>query len=72
MLWAGADPYVKGPDSPNRKSDPEGDTSALELAAIYDHFDVFKLRQVRLDPKKLGALDLLRDACYSDPTTNPR
>ncbi|NWG04302.1 MAG: ankyrin repeat domain-containing protein [Syntrophaceae bacterium] len=66
MLWAGADPYAKGPDSPDRKSDPEADASALELAAIYDHFDIFKLRQVRLDPNKPGACDLLRSACYSE------
>ena len=66
MLWAGADPYAKGSDSPDRKSHPEEDASALELAAIYDHFDIFKLRQVRLDPKKPGALNLLRNACYSE------
>ena len=65
MLWAGADPYAKGPDSPDRRLDPEGNASALELAAIFDHFDVFKLRQVRLDPNKPGASNLLRNACYS-------
>lgn len=72
MLWAGADPYAKGPDSPDRKSDPEADASALELAAIYDHFDIFKLRQVRLGPNKPGAYDLLRNACYSEKPDLPK
>jgi hypothetical protein len=31
MLWGGADPYAKGPDSPDRGPDREGDSSALEL-----------------------------------------
>ena len=66
MLWAGADPYAKGPDSPDHEPHPEEASNALELAAIFDHFDVFKLRQVRLDPDKPGALDLLRNACYSE------
>jgi hypothetical protein len=66
MLWAGADAYAKGPDSPDRESDPEGDASALELAAVFEHFEIFKLKQIRLDPCKPGALGILQNACYSE------
>jgi hypothetical protein len=66
MLWAGADPYAKGPDSPDRKPDSEGDSSALELAAIFEHFEIFKLKQIRLDPCKPGAIGILQNACYSE------
>lgn len=64
MLWAGADPFAKGPDSPD-KPDPDG-VSALELAAFRGHHDVFKLKQIRLDPGRPDAIDLLSSACFSD------
>jgi hypothetical protein len=64
MLWAGGDPHLKGPDSPH-DSDPDDYNSALELAAIYEHFDIFKLKAIRLDSKHPGAGELLRNACYN-------
>lgn len=64
LLWAGADPYSKGPDSPH-DDDPESFSSALELAAFYGHFEVFKLKKIRLEPKQSIAEDLLRNACFS-------
>lgn len=65
MLWAGADPYAKGPVGPDDLPDPEIDHSALELAAVYDHFEIFKMRQIRLDPKHPNAFGLVRQACYA-------
>jgi hypothetical protein len=41
LLWAGADPFAKGPDSSDE--DPDEDLCALEYAALYKHFDIFKL-----------------------------
>ena len=65
MLWAGADQYAKGPDSPEEEPDPENDYNALELAACYEHFEVFGLRRIRLDSKQEHAHDLIRVACYN-------
>jgi len=65
MLWAGADPYAKGPESPEEDPDPDYDKNALELAAFYEHFDVFKLRKIRLDPGHEHAHGLIRMACYN-------
>jgi len=65
MLWAGADPYTKGPDSWNEDPDPENDQNALELAAGYEHFDVFNLKQIRLDPDKPELKRILFEACHA-------
>jgi hypothetical protein len=65
MLWAGADPYAKGLDSPGEEPDPDEDISALEYAALRDHLDIFKLKQIQLDPKHPIANDLLQYACWS-------
>lgn len=47
MLWAGADPYARGSELPNGKlDDEESGLSALELAAIYKHYDVLKVRGI--------------------------
>ena len=64
MLWAGADPYAKGLDSPGEEPDPDEDISALEYAALRGHLDIFKLKQIRLDPKHPIANDLLQYACW--------
>ncbi len=64
LLWAGADPYTKGPHSPN--DEPEDHVSALELAALYGHIDVFKLKGIHLDPSMPGSLDLLTNSCFGD------
>jgi hypothetical protein len=66
MLWAGADPFAKGMDSPFDKSDLEEYSSAMELAAFYGHHDIFKLKQIRLDPGRPDGLDLLRASCHGD------
>jgi ankyrin repeat protein len=65
MLWAGADPYSKGPDSWHEEPDPENDQNALELAAGYRHFDVFDLKKIRLDPSKPELKGLLLEACHA-------
>jgi ankyrin repeat protein len=68
MLWAGADPYSKGPDSPEGEPDPENDLNALEGAAFHGHLDIFKLRPIRLilDPKRPDARKLIEHACYAE------
>ncbi|MBU0991524.1 MAG: hypothetical protein KJ737_03430 [Proteobacteria bacterium] len=66
LLWAGADPFVKGPDSPDEDPDPEEDLCALEYAALYRHFDVFKLKKIKICPDLPIAGDLLQNACRAD------
>jgi hypothetical protein len=65
MLWAGADPYAKGPSSPDEDPDPESDCCALELAAIYDHPEIFKLKPIRTSLSVSNAEDLFHWACRS-------
>ena len=66
MLWAGADPYAKGPSYPDEKPDPESDISALELAALYNHFEIFKLKPIRESLAPSRVQDLLSWACEAD------
>lgn len=66
LLWAGADPFARGPDSPGEDPDPEEDLCALEYAALYKHFDIFKLKRVRISPDHPIASDLLENACRAD------
>ena len=66
MLWAGADPYAKGFDIDEIGHDPDKEKMcALEYAALYDHLDIFKLKQIKLDPKHPVAQSLLDYACFS-------
>jgi len=64
-LWAGADPHEKGPDAPNN-DDPDEYLSALELAALYGHYDIFKLKSIKLDPRHPHAADLFHNACHGE------
>jgi hypothetical protein len=54
MLWAGADPYKPGAEdySHDLPDEDESGHSALQLAALYNHFEVFNLKKVRLDPSQ--------------------
>jgi hypothetical protein len=55
MLWAGADPYAPGPEDEDkdRASDYCG-LSAIALAALHRHYDIFGIKQLRLNPKHPG------------------
>jgi len=64
-LWAGGDPYAKGPDSWHEEPDPENDQNALELAAGYEHFDIFSLKKIRLDPTNPELKGILLEACHA-------
>jgi len=64
LLWAGADPYEKGPDSAYDDSYPGEDLNALELAALFEHPEIFKLKRIQLDPKQPRAKGLLRQVCH--------
>lgn len=68
-LWAGADPYAKGPDFWDEGPESENDQNALELAAGYEHFDIFNLKKIRLDPEQPELEGLLREACRSKNST---
>ena len=63
LLWAGADPFAPGLSSPDevRDSYDEG-LSALGFAVLYEHFDIFKLKQVKLDPNHPRIRDVLKYA----------
>jgi hypothetical protein len=67
MLWAGADPYAAGPDIDEIDFDPEDEEwmNALEYAAWSGHYDVFELKQIKLDPNHPSADRLLGNACFS-------
>ena len=66
LLWAGADPYAKGTLSPYEEPDPDGeDLNALEFAALYEHFDILKLKQIKLEPESPDTRQLIREACHS-------
>ena len=66
MLWAGADPYSRGPDSPEQESDPAEDNNALEKAAFHGHLDIFKLKAIHLDPKRPDSWRLAEHACHAE------
>ncbi len=69
MLWAGADPYARGPDEPEAEYYPDDELqNAIELAAFHGHFDVFKLKAISLDPSNSDTKNLLREACYGGKT----
>lgn len=52
MLWAEADPYAPGDYDPRAERDPDDPgLAALAWAALYDHFEVFGLKKLRLDVK---------------------
>ncbi len=65
MLWAGADPYDEGSDRVD-DDDDEGGWSALQFAAIYERFEVFKLRGVQLKPDHPVMRDVLTAAVGRD------
>ena len=66
LLWVGADPDAKGPDSAEAEPDPDEDICALEFAALYKHFEIFKLKQIKITPEHPIAQELLRNACRAE------
>lgn len=52
MLWIGADPYKPGADDYRQCSGSGyGGPSALAYAALYNHYEVFDLKQLRLNAR---------------------
>jgi hypothetical protein len=49
LLWAGADPLSNRTSVPGESpyEDEDGGRTALELAGMYQHFEVFELKPVR-------------------------
>jgi hypothetical protein len=61
MLWAEADPYARGSDSPEAEHDSEDEgLIALGFAALYSHYEVFNLKKIRLDPNHPVAWEIMR------------
>jgi len=68
MLWLGADPYAPGLELDDlfRELDPEEEIwCALEYAASHRNYEIFKLKQIKLDPQSRIATELLGSACFS-------
>ena len=65
LLWAGADPFARGPRSPDEDPDPDEDLCALGYAALYNHFDIFKLKKIKITPDIPIANELLQNSCYA-------
>ncbi len=65
MLWAGADPYDKGSDNPDEPDDEHG-LSAMGYAALFGHFDLFKIKCMRLLPEHPTMREVLKWAVDSD------
>jgi len=63
MLWAGADPHVRGTDNPRETVPPgEAGLSALGLAAFYGHFEVFDFKGLRLNIQHPALREMMSDA----------
>jgi hypothetical protein len=64
MLWAGADPYVPGVYRYDEDADPDyAGATAIELAALYEFFEFFSLKQVKIDVKHPAVMKAARWAC---------
>ncbi|MBS3779454.1 MAG: ankyrin repeat domain-containing protein [Desulfovermiculus sp.] len=67
MIWVGANPYEPGPELYDLGFDLEEEEwmNALDYAALYDHYEVFELKQIKLNPQDSRASQLLDHACFS-------
>jgi hypothetical protein len=65
MLWAGADPHKRGSADCCEEipADEDNGLSALGYAALYNHFGVFSLKQVKLDPAQPAIREAMRYLC---------
>lgn len=62
LLWAGADPYKPGEEDyrAEPRDSEDGGLSALGYAALYEHFEVLRLKKIRLDPSHPVAYEVMR------------
>lgn len=61
LLWAGADPYAPGEAEPGRVTEPDDEgLSALGFAALYDRYDVFDVKTLRLKVDDPAIRDVLQ------------
>jgi hypothetical protein len=65
MLWAGADPFKPGSEdyADDISTDESDGLSALGFAALYNHYDVFSLKQIKLDPAQPAFREAMRYMC---------
>lgn len=67
MLWLGADPCKCGADHYDQDfGDEECGLSAIGFAALYKNFDVFRLKQLRLDVASPGVRESLHYFCKGE------
>jgi hypothetical protein len=68
LLWAGADPYAPGTDDYRAVLDDseDGGLSALGYAALWSHFEVFRIKKIRLDPEHPVAREVMRYIACED------
>lgn len=61
LLWAGADPYAPGSDNYQAELDDEDNgLSALGYAVLWEHFEVFRIKKIRLDPTHPVTREVMR------------
>ena len=69
MLWVGADPYAPGTENYYEDADPDDEgLSAVGFAAPYNHFEVFELRQLKLDLSHPVVTDIVANARSEEGT----
>jgi hypothetical protein len=67
LLWAGAEPWEPGPDSwEDERYEDDDELCALGFAALYGHFHVFEMRQIRAGLANPAANRFLRYLCKRD------
>lgn len=64
LLWAGADPYKPGADTyEETQYDDEEGLCALGYAALYGHYEVFEIKQIRASLNDAGIIPFVRYLC---------
>ncbi|MBA3484340.1 MAG: hypothetical protein H0T51_21260 [Pirellulales bacterium] len=63
LLAAGADPYSHGVYHFDSEQDAATSFSALDLAALHGHFEVFELKRLRLDPRHSALRSTMHYSC---------
>lgn len=67
MLWLGADPCKPGADHYDQEfGDNDSGLSAIGFAALYGKFEIFRLKQLRLDVSSPGVRDSLHYLCQGE------
>jgi hypothetical protein len=63
LLWAGADPYAYASSVPDQEGSEDEDGNAIELAILYEHLDVLKIKNMLRNPLHPNTIHCFRYAC---------